>query len=167
MVVTEAIARGLPVLTTEVDALPETDGRAGLFVPADDVPALTAALRRWRTEPELRDGLRAAARDRELEDWTTAARRFLSSRRRHTRYWRDWSSDVCSSDLRDFLLRARLDAASLEAWIEAGWLAPQRAGPERVFSELDLARAWLIRDMRDGMGVNDEEIGRASGRERV
>src|SRR5882757_3381973 len=26
---------------------------------------------------------------------------FFSSRRRHTRYWRDWSSDVCSSDLRD------------------------------------------------------------------
>ena len=25
---------------------------------------------------------------------------FFSSRRRHTRYWRDWSSDVCSSDLR-------------------------------------------------------------------
>ncbi len=53
---------------------------------------------------------------------------------------------------RDFLLRARLDAASLEAWIEAGWLVPKRAGPERVFSELDLARAWLIRDMRDSMG---------------
>src|SRR3712207_386331 len=28
---------------------------------------------------------------------------FFSSRRRHTRYWRDWSSDVCSSDLyKDF-----------------------------------------------------------------
>src|SRR3712207_1838105 len=26
---------------------------------------------------------------------------FFSSRRRHTRYWRDWSSDVCSSDLAD------------------------------------------------------------------
>src|SRR5438445_7253655 len=26
---------------------------------------------------------------------------FFSSRRRHTRYWRDWSSDVCSSDLSD------------------------------------------------------------------
>src|SRR5215217_5596879 len=26
---------------------------------------------------------------------------FFSSRRRHTRYWRDWSSDVCSSDLDD------------------------------------------------------------------
>src|SRR5438445_11620063 len=29
---------------------------------------------------------------------------FFSSRRRHTRYWRDWSSDVCSSDLRASLL---------------------------------------------------------------
>src|SRR3712207_5348986 len=26
-------------------------------------------------------------------------RLFFSSRRRHTRYWRDWSADVCSSDL--------------------------------------------------------------------
>src|SRR5258707_3882903 len=31
---------------------------------------------------------------------------FFSSRRRHTRYWRDWSSDVCSSDL---LIRKRLE----------------------------------------------------------
>src|SRR3712207_8607901 len=29
---------------------------------------------------------------------------FFSSRRRHTRYWRDWSSDVCSSDLLEALL---------------------------------------------------------------
>src|SRR3712207_6344661 len=29
---------------------------------------------------------------------------FFSSRRRHTRYWRDWSSDVCSSDLGLILL---------------------------------------------------------------
>ncbi len=64
---------------------------------------------------------------------------------------------------RDFLMRARLDAASVETWIEAGWLVPQRAGPERVFSELDLARAWLIRDMRDSMGVNDEGIAVALG----
>src|SRR5947209_14610532 len=28
---------------------------------------------------------------------------FFSSRRRHTRYWRDWSSDVCSSDLNTLL----------------------------------------------------------------
>src|SRR3712207_6939644 len=29
---------------------------------------------------------------------------FFSSRRRHTRYWRDWSSDVCSSDLQVWLM---------------------------------------------------------------
>src|SRR3712207_5226466 len=32
---------------------------------------------------------------------------FFSSRRRHTRYWRDWSSDVCSSDLRAHAARHR------------------------------------------------------------
>src|SRR3712207_1578245 len=31
---------------------------------------------------------------------------FFSSRRRHTRYWRDWSSDVCSSDLLGLVDRA-------------------------------------------------------------
>jgi glycosyltransferase involved in cell wall biosynthesis len=75
MVITEAIVRGIPALTTTVDALPETAGEAAILVPPDDVPALTGALRRWLTEPELRDTLRDAARRRELEDWDTAARR--------------------------------------------------------------------------------------------
>src|SRR3712207_1508762 len=38
---------------------------------------------------------------------------FFSSRRRHTRYWRDWSSDVCSSDLR--LMRGVLDEMRAES----------------------------------------------------
>src|SRR3712207_8626846 len=33
---------------------------------------------------------------------------FFSSRRRHTRYWRDWSSDVCSSDLTAWSWRSAL-----------------------------------------------------------
>src|SRR5258707_11480823 len=39
---------------------------------------------------------------------------FFSSRRRHTRYWRDWSSDVCSSDLdcRIAAARQRMMASS-------------------------------------------------------
>src|SRR5690349_25144167 len=32
---------------------------------------------------------------------------FLSSRRRHTRYLRDWSSDVCSSDLHGWAVVAQ------------------------------------------------------------
>src|SRR3712207_8270313 len=34
---------------------------------------------------------------------------FFSSRRRHTRYWRDWSSDVCSSDLDDVVVGADVE----------------------------------------------------------
>jgi glycosyltransferase involved in cell wall biosynthesis len=82
MVVTEALVRGVPVLTTNVDALPHTLGRdanhkitPGMLVPPDDVPALTEALRRWLTDAQLRDRLREAARAREVEDWPTAAKR--------------------------------------------------------------------------------------------
>src|SRR3712207_545015 len=34
-----------------------------------------------------------------VDMWYFVCLFFFSSRRRHTRYWRDWSSDVCSSDL--------------------------------------------------------------------
>src|SRR5690606_39946489 len=40
---------------------------------------------------------------------------FFSSRRRHTRFSRDWSSDVCSSDL---LTQAGVSAADIE-YVEA------------------------------------------------
>src|SRR5215203_2935779 len=39
---------------------------------------------------------------------------FFSSRRRHTRYWRDWSSDVCSSDLPVLMLRSVLEVLDRE-----------------------------------------------------
>src|SRR3712207_9231368 len=40
---------------------------------------------------------------------------FFSSRRRHTRYWRDWSSDVCSSDLTGVAGDANVTATFSEA----------------------------------------------------
>jgi chaperone modulatory protein CbpM len=58
----------------------------------------------------------------------------------------------------EFLLRARLEHHSLEAWIAAGWLIPPQTHPEPAFSEVDLARAQFIRDLRDDLGVNDEGI---------
>src|SRR5258707_10288832 len=42
---------------------------------------------------------------------------FFSSRRRHTRYWRDWSSDVCSSDLE--FVQADPDPAAMLADADA------------------------------------------------
>src|SRR6266516_5052423 len=40
---------------------------------------------------------------------------FFSSRRRHTRSYGDWSSDVCSSDLRRAMLADRLATQALDA----------------------------------------------------
>src|SRR5699024_12021798 len=41
---------------------------------------------------------------------------FFSSRRRHTRSKRDWSSDVCSSDLADVLMLDDIGAETQSAW---------------------------------------------------
>src|SRR5258707_4514401 len=45
---------------------------------------------------------------------------FFSSRRRHTRYWRDWSSDVCSSDLPWSFLLNRKTSRSTDSKCMAG-----------------------------------------------
>src|SRR3712207_9472964 len=61
---------------------------------------------------------------------------FFSSRRRHTRYWRDWSSDVCSSDL----FRIGNISASCVVGPDAGGFQPphkqrQRSEERRVGKE--------------------------------
>src|SRR5690606_40169999 len=48
---------------------------------------------------------------------------FFSSRRRHTRFSRDWSSDVCSSDL---LASFALPVAATLAMGVVGWLVQQQ-----------------------------------------
>jgi len=70
MVVTEALARGLPVIAAEVGGVSEALGhgedgmRPGLLVPSGDPAALGAALRSWLGDAELRGRLRRAARER-------------------------------------------------------------------------------------------------------
>ena len=82
MVVTEALARGLPVITTTggalVDTLPPT---AGLAVPPDDATALGEALAGWLDDAELRRRLRRGAREARhgLSDWQQAGDRFLDA----------------------------------------------------------------------------------------
>jgi glycosyltransferase involved in cell wall biosynthesis len=83
MVVTEALARGVPVLGTRVAGVPEALGTApdgpapGKLVEAGDAAALAAAIRDWLTRPELRERWREAARARRetLSGWDATARR--------------------------------------------------------------------------------------------
>jgi glycosyltransferase involved in cell wall biosynthesis len=83
MVVTEALARGLPVIATAVGGLPEALGRTsdgrqpGLLVPPGDRAALAAALRSWLTDADLRQRLREAARERRrtLSGWDVPTER--------------------------------------------------------------------------------------------
>ena len=81
MVVTEALARGIPVLATEVHGLPEALGRTsdgglpGILVDPGDPAALTGALRHWLSDAGLRHRLRRSARERRttLTGWTVTA----------------------------------------------------------------------------------------------
>jgi len=82
MVVTEALARGLPVIAGEVGGVPEAIGRAadgsrpGLLVPPGNPQTLGQALSYWLGDPRARERLRAAARSRrrELSDWAQTSR---------------------------------------------------------------------------------------------
>ncbi len=79
MVVTEALARGLPVVAAEVGGVPEALGfgrdgvRPGLLVPPGDSAALRAGLRAWLADAVLRERWRRAARERRasLPGWST------------------------------------------------------------------------------------------------
>jgi chaperone modulatory protein CbpM len=59
----------------------------------------------------------------------------------------------------DFLDRAQLDRQTLEVWVEEEWLVPRGTATELAFSEADLARAKLIQDLTQDLGVNAEGVG--------
>ncbi|MFE2279544.1 glycosyltransferase family 4 protein [Streptomyces sp. NPDC059454] len=90
MAVTEALARGIPVLATDVGGLPEAVGRApdggvpGILVPPENPAALAAELRGWFGEADVRRRLKAAARSRRaaLGGWASTAQSLAAVLRR-------------------------------------------------------------------------------------
>ena len=89
MVVTEALARGIPVLATAVGGLPDALGhvagdRPGVLVPPDQPAALADALRRWWDDAALRERLRRTAGRRRatLDDWTSTTTRITTALRK-------------------------------------------------------------------------------------
>src|SRR5690606_40520455 len=92
-----------------------------------------------------------AQTSRRWTGWQTSL--FFSSRRRHTSFSRDWSSDVCSSDLSAFSVNGSVVFPGAQAAI-LHWL--KRKEPE----SLEKSR-WALY-CKDWL----HQIGRASGRER-
>jgi glycosyltransferase involved in cell wall biosynthesis len=85
IVLLEAMAAGLAIITTQGTGCAEVVGEAALLVPPKDVAALRAALCRLLCEPALRAALGAAARRRLTENfgWPVVAREYVALYQRH------------------------------------------------------------------------------------
>lgn len=59
----------------------------------------------------------------------------------------------------EFAARVHVDMNTLRVWLDEGWIVPGRIGGKVIFHDVDVARAALIRDLDDLMGVNHEGIG--------
>lgn len=82
MALAEALAHGLPIISTTAGAIPDTvPADAGLLIPPGDEAALAEALMRVMTDPELRQRLSAGARvaRQTLPDWPTTCAYFATA----------------------------------------------------------------------------------------
>src|SRR5690606_40162237 len=92
---------------------------------------------------------------------------FFSSRRRHTRFSRDWSSDVCSSDLEDYANWTLAHIVRTPAFV----FAPEKPGGWHEPYPGWQATRYEQKARREGRMISfyfsfTREIGRASCRER-
>ena len=71
-VILQAMAAGLPVITTAQGAIPETvlDGQTGFIVPAGDIAAILEKIKLLARDPDLRRCMGQAARQRFLDLYT-------------------------------------------------------------------------------------------------
>lgn len=132
MVVTEALAHGLPVITTTGGALRDTlPKRAGLSVEPGDSAGLQQALSRFCNDAELRSRLRQGALQarEQLHDWSTAAAAFAAaldaqgstpsdspSLRAGSQFASDWLS---LREAADFASRSQRLATFAAEWLSA------------------------------------------------
>ena len=58
----------------------------------------------------------------------------------------------------EFLTSAGLEMQTLDLWLEQRWLIPDQTFGGINFTDVDLARARLILDLKTGFRINDEGI---------
>jgi chaperone modulatory protein CbpM len=58
----------------------------------------------------------------------------------------------------EFLTCSGVQVQTLEFWLEQRWLIPQETAAGMTFSDIDVARARLIQDLKTDFGVNDEGV---------
>ncbi|MDX5978883.1 glycosyltransferase [Vreelandella alkaliphila] len=162
MVVTEALAHGLPVITTTGGALQDTLPKgAGISVAPGDVEALSSALAAFCQDEALRTELRAgaaAARAR-LGDWQAAGEAFANALQQPStllagsQFTADWLS-----------LRESVDASSRsQALVEAlaSWLSEHQRRAELSKSEelaprVEASSPVILADLGCGRGSNSQ-----------
>ena len=59
----------------------------------------------------------------------------------------------------EFLSLSGIEHETLVAWIEQEWLIPSGSSVEPSFTDIDIARARLIRELLVDFGVNTEGVG--------
>ena len=59
----------------------------------------------------------------------------------------------------EFLSLSGIEHETLGAWIEQEWLIPSGSSVEPSFTDIDIARARLIRELLVDFGVNTEGVG--------
>src|SRR2546427_1910959 len=87
---------------------------------------------------------------------------FFSSRRRHTRFDCDWSSDVCSSDLKKILLNLRnvdyIDSSGLGELVSAFTSLRSQGGELKLLNLTKRVRALLqITKLLTVFDITDDE----------
>src|SRR5947209_2087937 len=110
------------------------------------------------------DWAEAAARlANQVHAWTRNRAFFFSSRRRHTSYWRDWSSDVCSSDLNQ---RRSPASPTVTGGSGGGGSGGAGANSSGLAWTVQLRRhtPWPGRSRSRKRSTLSAKIGRASGR---
>lgn len=57
-----------------------------------------------------------------------------------------------------FLSSTGLQMQTLDVWLAQRWLVPEQTSAGANFSDMDVARAHFIRDLKADFGVNDEGV---------